>query len=115
MADILDKWTTQARKGILELAILTALAEQERYAYELVKSLVTLPGLGVSEGTIYPLLSRLRSQGLLEARLVESTAGPARKYYRLTKQGHEALKTMADYLETLLAGVETLRKGKGKA
>ncbi len=113
MADLLDKWTTQARKGILELAILTALADRECYAYELVKSLVSLPGLGVSEGTIYPLLSRLRAQGLLAAKLVESAEGPARKYYRLTQRGHKAQAMMKEYLDTLLDGVDTLRRRKG--
>ena len=64
MNDFFDNWTVQVRKGVLELCILNALAEKERYGYELVKTLVAIPGLGVTEGTLYPLLSRLRVQGL---------------------------------------------------
>lgn len=111
MADFFDNWTVQVRKGLLELCILNALAERERYGYELVKSLVSIPGLGVTEGTLYPLLSRLRVQGLISSRLEESTEGPARKYYSLTKSGRDAMATMNDYLEMLNHGAQTLRKG----
>ncbi len=114
MADMFDNWTVQARKGILELAILTALADRQRYAYDLVRSLVDIPGLGISEGTIYPLLSRLRVQGLVAARLEESAEGPARKYYSLTNQGRRTLEMMKDYLDAILNGVQTIRQGKDK-
>ena len=114
MADLFDNWTIQARKGILELTVLTALADQERYAYELVKSITAIPGLGISEGTIYPLLSRLRVQGLVRTRLEESSEGPARKYYSLTKEGVQTLEMMEDYLDSILKGVHTLRSRKGK-
>ena len=113
MADIFDNWTTQARKGILELTVLTALADKERYAYELVKSITQIPGLGISEGTIYPLLSRLRVQGLVQTRLEESSEGPARKYYSLTKEGIKILEMMEEYFESILQGVHTLRNRKG--
>ena len=113
MSKQIDNWTVQARKGILELAVLTSLAERERYAYELFKSLALLPGLDVSEGTIYPLLSRLRSQGLVKTRLVESPEGPARKYYSLTRGGVKALSMMQDYLDSILNGVRSLRSRKG--
>lgn len=113
MADIFDNWTTQVRKGILELTVLTALADKDRYAYDLVKSITQIPGLGISEGTIYPLLSRLRLQGLVTTRLEESSEGPARKYYHLTKEGHETLQMMETYLDSILNGVHMLRSGKG--
>ena len=61
-ADYLDNWIVQVRKGLIELCILNALEAEERYGYDLVRTLVDLPGLGVTEGTIYPLLSRLRAQ-----------------------------------------------------
>jgi len=112
MANQIDNWTVQARKGLLELAVLTSLSEKDRYAYELVKLLTSVPGLDVSEGTIYPLLSRLRVQGLLKARLVESAEGPARKYYSLTRNGKKALSMMQNYLDSILNGVRTLRAGK---
>lgn len=101
MADFFDNWTIQLRKGLVEFCILRSLSQSERYGYELVKSLVNLPGLNTTEGTVYPLLSRLRSAGLIEARLVESTEGPVRKYYSLTSQGLRQIKQMNRYFETL--------------
>lgn len=111
MTDFFDNWTVQVRKGLLEVCILNALVEKERYGYDLVKTLVGIPGLGVTEGTLYPLLSRLRVQGLITARLEESSAGPARKYYSLTKEGRKAMAAMNDYLELLNEGARTLRAG----
>ena len=80
MTDFFDNWTVQVRKGLLEMCILTALEDRERYGYDLVKGLVGVPGLGITEGTVYPLLSRLRRHGLIASRLEESSGGPARKY-----------------------------------
>lgn len=111
MTDFFDNWTIQVRKGLLEVCILNALVEKERYGYDLVKSLVAVPGLGMTEGTLYPLLSRLRVQGLITARLEESSEGPARKYYSLTKEGRKIVTTMNDYLETLNDGARQLREG----
>lgn len=98
------------RKGLLEFCILRALEDGECYGYDLVKRLVAIPGLGISEGTLYPLLSRLRVQGMLSARLVESCEGPARKYYALTDTGRQTLSIMNDYLNQLNGGVEKLRR-----
>ena len=110
MNDFFDNWTVQARKGVLELCILNALAEKERYGYELVRSLVDIPGLGMTEGTLYPLLSRLRMQGLVSTRLEESSEGPARKYYSLTKDGRKVAAMMNAYLDDLNGSVAALRK-----
>ena len=110
MNDFFDNWTVQVRKGVLELCILNALAERERYGYGLVKSLVDIPGLGMTEGTLYPLLSRLRGQGLVSARLEESSEGPARKYYSLSKEGKKVAAMMNDYLDALNDSVAALRK-----
>ena len=110
MNDFFDNWTVQVRKGVLELCILNALAERERYGYELVKSLVDIPGLGMTEGTLYPLLSRLRAQSLVSARLEESSEGPARKYYSLTREGKKVAALMNDYLDVLNDSVAALRK-----
>lgn len=110
MADFFDNWTVQVRKGLLELCILNALAERERYGYELVKTLVAIPGLEVTEGTLYPLLSRLRVQGLITSRLEESSEGPARKYYALSKDGKKIARLMNDYMDTLNEGAAVLRR-----
>ena len=110
MDDFFDNWTVQVRKGGLEVCILNALAEKERYGYELVKTLVAIPGLGVTEGTLYPLLSRLRVQGLISARLEESSEGPARKYYALTPGGREIMKSMNAYMQELNRGARKLQE-----
>jgi PadR family transcriptional regulator, regulatory protein PadR len=101
MPEFFDNWTVQMRKGLVEFCILRSLSQSERYGYELVKSLVILPGLNTSEGTVYPLLSRLRNAGLIEARLVESNEGPARKYYSLTSLGKSQTERMNNYFKTL--------------
>lgn len=101
MPEFFDNWTVQMRKGLVEFCILRSLAISERYGYDLVKSLVTLPGLNTTEGTVYPLLSRLRNAGLIEARLVESNEGPARKYYSLTSLGKSQTERMNKYFKTL--------------
>jgi len=111
MSDFFENWTVQVRKGSLEVCILNALANEERYGYDLVKTLVAIPGLGVTEGTLYPLLSRLRVQGLISARLEESSEGPPRKYYALTRDGRRIMSAMNNYMETLNAGARQLRNG----
>lgn len=110
MNDFFDNWTVQARKGLLDVCILRSLVGRERYGYDLVKTLVAVPGLGITEGTLYPLLSRLRVQGLVNTRLEESPEGPARKYYALTKEGRRVLALMEEYLDTLNAGRDRLRE-----
>jgi PadR family transcriptional regulator, regulatory protein PadR len=108
MTDFFDNWVVQVRKGVLEVCILRALEKDERYGYELVKTLAAVPGLALSEGTLYPLLSRLRVAGLISSRLVESDAGPARKYYSLTRDGRKTLATMNEFLEELNKGTRSL-------
>ncbi len=97
-----DNWTVQVRKGLLEVCILNALAQREFYGYDLVKSLTRMLGWSITEGTIYPLLSRLRVQKLVNTRLEESSAGPARKYYALTAKGRATARLMNNYLAVLL-------------
>ena len=110
MSDFFDNWIVQVRKGVLELCILRALENQERYGYELVKTLASVPGLALTEGTLYPLLSRLRVAGLVSARLEESHEGPARKYYTLTREGRRTLSDMNEFLDQLNEGTRSLSK-----
>ncbi len=111
--DYFENWTVQVRKGVLELCILNALERGECYGYDLVKLLADVPGLDVSEGTIYPLLSRLRLHGLVSTRLEESPEGPARKYYALTRAGRTALALMNTHLDNLITGSRALSGGGG--
>jgi PadR family transcriptional regulator, regulatory protein PadR len=84
-----DKWEVQLRKGCIELAILAALWEEKLYGLEILRRLEIDSDLIVSEGTIYPLLSRLKTLGLVRSEWVESDAGHPRKYYALTPAGKQ--------------------------
>ena len=86
-----DRVLTQMRRGTLEYCVLALLREREHYGFDLVKALSAVDGMVTSEGTIYPLLSRLRKDGLVTTSWVESPAGPPRRYYRLTEAGTNAL------------------------
>ena len=81
----------QLLKGVLSLLLLQLLAERESYGYEVVQRLHQIGLTDVLEGTVYPALSRLERERRLSARLVASNAGPARKYYRPTPAGYDAL------------------------
>ena len=75
----------QLKKGALELCVLALLHQQDNYANEIAARLADANGMG--EGTIYPLMRRLQTDGLVETYLVESPAGPPRKYYKLSEAG----------------------------
>src|SRR5258707_4128722 len=78
----------QLKKGALELCVLALLARGESYAYEIASTLAV--GVGMGEGTIYPLMRRMQDDRLVDTRLAESNSGPSRKYYRLTPTGRAA-------------------------
>ena len=78
----------QLKKGVLELCVLALLSRGDSYAYEIASRLGN--GVGMGEGTIYPLMRRMQDDRLVETRLAESNSGPPRKYYRLTPAGRAA-------------------------
>ena len=87
----------QMRKGVLELCILSILSQGDAYPTEIIEKLKETK-LVVVEGTLYPLLTRLKNTGLLTYRWEESTSGPPRKYYRMTTRGRkETEKLMKDW------------------
>src|SRR5271165_5331332 len=90
-----DKWEVQLRKGCLELAILAALWSGKLYGLEILRRLESDSDLIVSEGTVYPLLSRLKGLELVRSEWVESDAGHPRKYYSLTAAGKRRALEMA--------------------
>jgi len=91
-----DALLAQMRKGTLQYCVLALLADEERYGFDLVRALAETDGMVTSEGTIYPLLSRLRRDGLVETTWRESSTGPPRRYYRLTKDGRASLAAFKD-------------------
>jgi len=99
----------QLRKGILEFCVLALLKHKEAYPSELLTSLKEAQ-LIVVEGTLYPLLSRLKNAGLLTYRWEESKSGPPRKYYCLTEQGVTFLAELSSSWDDLKLAVEALLK-----
>lgn len=85
---------TQFKKGVLELIVLLAVNKKDRYGYELVVEVSKV--VDVNDGTIYPLLKRLTNERYFETYLVDSTEGPARKYYKITILGKERLEELRD-------------------
>jgi PadR family transcriptional regulator len=104
----------QLRRGTLEYCVLALLRDEELYGFELVRRLELAEGLLTSEGTIYPLLGRLRREGWVETRWEESPDGPPRKYYRLTGTGREALRHFSVEWENFTKGVNGILEGRTK-
>lgn len=99
----------QIKKGVVELCVLALLHEKDRYGYELVETIST--HIEISEGTIYPLLRRFRQEGYVESYLMESQAGPPRKYYQLTPGGEMAYREQRADWESFQRGVNALLGG----
>jgi PadR family transcriptional regulator PadR len=108
-----NNWTTQLRKGLLDLCILNAIARGRLYGYDIVRQLRQVEGLVISEGTVYPILSRLHRDGMVETSLEESSEGPARKYYLLSQSGQELLERMNRLWTVILEGVRKIQSRKG--
>lgn len=100
---------TQFKKGVLELCVLSLLKQGDKYGYELADSVGKQ--IDISEGSIYPLLKRLRADGYFEVYLKESPSGPARKYYRLTQKGVDMQKHLEKEWREFTASVSTFIGG----
>lgn len=110
MGNDTDSRLSQFRKGVVELAILGLLHRGEAYGGEIVERLAGHPGLAISAGTVYPLLSRLKKSSLIDSAWRESPVGPPRKYYRLSPAGDTEFTAMVkawdgvtDAMDELLA------------
>jgi PadR family transcriptional regulator PadR len=99
----------QMRKGVLEYCILSILASNDAYASDVINQLKEARMI-VVEGTLYPLLTRLKNAGLLSYRWEESTQGPPRKYYALTERGKEFLKELDVSWKELVHAVEIINQ-----
>ena len=102
----------QLKKGVLELCVLALLSRRDSYAYEIAARLAE--GIDMGEGTIYPLMRRMQADGLVETYLVESNAGPPRKYYRLTRAGKTAFEAQKADWSTFVTAVEAILKEPGQ-
>ena len=103
-----ENWETQIRKGWLELAILASLWAGRLYGLEILRRLEAGSDLVVAEGTIYPILARLKRDGLIGSQWVESEAGHPRKYYVLTPAGRQRALAMARYASRFLSRIDAL-------
>jgi|SRR5690554_1055677 len=101
----IENTKAQMRKGVLEYCILSILARKEAYPSEVIETLKK-GRLIVVEGTLYPLLTRLKNMGLLDYRWEESKSGPPRKYYKLTELGHTFLKELDETWNELESAVK---------
>ena len=109
-----EKWEVQLRKGSLELAVLASLWEGRLYGLEVLRRLENDSDLIVAEGTVYPLLSRLKGLGLIESEWVESDSGHPRKYYWLTSPGRQRALEMARIWRRFSASLSDLLAPLGK-
>ncbi len=99
----------QLKKGVLELCVLSLLKTDNRYGYELVAEISK--NIEISEGTIYPLLRRLKNEGYVSTYLEESPEGPPRKYYQLTEKGEQMRQESLYDWTTFIDGVNAVLGG----
>lgn len=109
-----ERLVAQLRRGTLEYCVLALLTKEDRYGFDLVRTLGRIDGMVVSEGTLYPLLSRLKREGYVNTEWRESEAGPPRKYYSLTDEGSRALDAFAEEWTRLRDAVDSLLSGGTK-
>lgn len=110
---LMEKWEVQLRKGTLELAILAALQQRTLYGLELLKLLQSLPSTTITEGTLYPLLDRLKRDELVDAQWVQEGDSRPRKYYQLTSLGTQKLTDLTRLWRQSVTDIEFLLANPG--
>lgn len=106
---LIENTTAQMRKGLLEYCIFVILSQKARYSSDIL-TILKDADLLVVEGTLYPLLSRLKKSGLLDYKWEESPSGPPRKYYELTKEGLKLKKELEKSWESLSSSINKIIK-----
>jgi PadR family transcriptional regulator PadR len=101
---------SQLKRGTLELCVLAIVSRGDRYGYELVHQISEC--MHITEGTIYPLLKRLKDNGSINSYIVESQEGPPRKYYSITQSGKDEQQRQQDEWYGFVSGVEKILKGE---
>lgn len=102
---------TQFRKGVLEICVLALISKKDMYGYEIVQNISKV--INVNEGTIYPILRRLTKDEYFESYILESTEGPARKYYKITPIGKDYLNTMINEWKDFVNAVSVILNDEG--
>lgn len=106
--DTPDRWEAQLRKGAVEMAALASLWQGRLYGLEIIRVVESRSQMALAEGTVYPVLNRLKTDGLLTSEWVEAEAGHPRKYYSLTDAGRRRLSKMAKAWNAFSAGLNRL-------
>jgi PadR family transcriptional regulator PadR len=108
-----DKLLVQMRRGSIEYCVLALLETEDRYGFDITRELASAGGLVTSEGTVYPLLTRLRNDGLVDTYWKDSTEGPKRRYYRITKVGRQALESFIAQWKPFRDSVDAILARRG--
>lgn len=107
--NFIAKWESQVKKGVLEFIILIVLSRKELYGYELITELKSRTDYNVAEGTIYPILNRLKAEKLIQSHWQEMESGVPRKYYKITKEGTKLLQLMITSWDALATSIQRLK------
>lgn len=108
--EFVSKWRSQVKKGTLAFIILNILKDKEFYGYELIEEVHKYTSIEIAEGTLYPLMNRLKKSGLVSSKWVEQETGIPRKYYILTPTGIETLEEMRTYWKALDKSIKKISK-----
>ncbi len=109
-SEFVQKWQSQVKKGTLAFILLNVLRDNEFYGYELIEQVKKYTTIEIAEGTLYPLMNRLKKEGLVTSKWVEQESGIPRKYYQLTTIGTETLDEMISYWQSLETSIKKLTK-----
>jgi len=106
----IHKWKSQVKKGTLAFILLNVLKGKEFYGFELMEQVKRHTDIEIAEGTLYPLMNRLKKEGLVDSKWVEQESGIPRKYYVLTDTGEETLEVMRTYWSDLESSIKSITK-----
>jgi len=109
-SEFVNKWRSQVKKGTLAFILLNILKNNEFYGYELIEQMRKFTTIEIAEGTLYPLMNRLKKEGLVTSRWAEQDSGIPRKYYKLTDIGISTLTGMETYWQHLEMSIQKLIK-----
>lgn len=108
--EFINKWKSQVKKGTLSFIVLCSLKDKELYGYELIEQIKESTAITIAEGTLYPLLNRLKKEDLVTSKWVEQESGIPRKYYCLTQNGKDTINEMRSYWNDLEKSIKRISK-----
>ena len=109
-SEFVNKWTSQVKKGTLTFIVLNILKGHEYYGYDLIEQVKKYTEIEIAEGTLYPLLNRLKKENLVTSKWVEQETGIPRKYYTLTNIGDNTLSEMRTYWKKMEESIKKIQR-----